>query len=1453
MLSAREVLNLTSLGFNASSIKFSTATLDSSAFFTVREEIEGVKHVSIVDLRGDEPAVEKLKMGAESVRMHPTQKILALKADCTLQVYDLEKSKRLLSHKFSAPISLLKWVNSELLVIVTSTSVFHFLLSDTTPQSVFELSEPMKSVQILNYVASSDLQWLCLIGMTQDPSTRRPIGRLQLFSVQKSATQNLEGISAGFITVKSASSAINVFCFLVPGEGFFRFQSIPLGSAPDLTLEKVSAQIDLESSNDFPIGFHVSDALLATVVTKTGVLLLDTTTGDCLSKLPLQSTLFTSFWGEGLVLTGVSTTASIVSIDIDLLQIISSCLEKGMITSAINLAIKSSRNAEMLALLKNAAPQAGKPPVLLLYFQKIMESGLKLNEFESTELVSLCVKQNKLQTIDKYLREDKITPTEELGDAISKVDSKLGLAFYLKSQAHEKVALAFVKLEMYDKLLQYSQRTGYVPDYPKFIAGLMVSDADKALSLANSCAASDPKPSYADLLKIVNLFIKQGLERQATDFLFEVLENTPEEKDLQTRLLEAHFQAGNISVVEKILSQGILSFYDFPLIAKLSEGAGLYHRALQHYEGDQEAQKKVLQKAVLNQAFNSIKIFCADISPTSIPFVVSVLLSSGASDEILVEIIRSVATDEDVMELINIAEDSNRLKILQELLEKFVANGSVTPEIHTALAKIYIVTNNSPSEFLKSNNYYNHLAVGKFAEKRDPRLACEAYKKGLCDSELIAITNEHDLFKIQAKYIVQRGDEDLWASVLIEENEFRSQLIDAVVGIVIPNTVEYNEISVTVGAFMKAELSHELIELLEKVVLQDGPFKDITALQNLLILTAIKADQGRVMDYVRRLSAYDATDIAAIAIKFSLYDEAFVVYQKHGENSLAVSVLLDHLNCLEKAIEFADRTNDHQVFSRLGCYQLENELTEDAIKSFIRANDHSVVTQVVEIAEADNCFDSLTLYLKMCRKHLRDAFVDGSLAFSLAKTNNLIELEELLNQQSCQANWLEVGSRVFSAELYDAAKLIYSSINQYSSLASTLLKLTEYKAALDAARKANSPATYREVCHACVLIGEFKLAQTAGINVVSHPEEVDPLVEFYISNGAHEEMLALLETASGLEKAHSTLFTVLGEMYAQYRPTKLMEHLTVFASRISIHRLLNSCRKAGLWSEVVFLYQFDHDFESACEVMMNHPEAFDHVSFKDFLSKSANVELYYRSVEFYLTQCAEKLSDLLKALPRIDKSRLISLVRSKEVLGSIKEWLLFVQDDDDFAVNQALLELFIEEQDYASIRRSVDNYSNIDLISLARTLQESEVSEFRRIAAFILKKTGRFAKSIELSKRDELYNDCVTTAAASEDVSICEDLVHYFVDNQLHEQLTSALMTCFNFVRPDVVLELAWKNKLFDHAMPFLIQVTRNLSNEVRELKQFKIDAEKKLNNVEEKSTIDEDFNSQFEGGFGFQ
>ena len=70
------------------------------------------------------------------------------------------------------------------------------------------------------------------------------------------------------------------------------------------------------------------------------------------------------------------------------------------------------------------------------------------------------------------------------------------------------------------------------------------------------------------------------------------------------------------------------------------------------------------------------------------------------------------------------------------------------------------------------------------------------------------------------------------------------------------------EVSTSVQAFVKAQIPSELLGLLEKLVLHNPEFGQYKKLQNLLIITAIKSDNSKVLDYINRLDNFDGPDIA---------------------------------------------------------------------------------------------------------------------------------------------------------------------------------------------------------------------------------------------------------------------------------------------------------------------------------------------------------------------------------------------------------------------------------------------------------------------------------------------------------------------------------------------------------------------------------------------------------------
>lgn len=87
----------------------------------------------------------------------------------------------------------------------------------------------------------------------------------------------------------------------------------------------------------------------------------------------------------------------------------------------------------------------------------------------------------------------------------------------------------------------------------------------------------------------------------------------------------------------------------------------------------------------------------------------------------------------------------------------------------------------------------------------------------------------------------------------------------------------------------------------------------------------------------------------------------------------------------------------------------------------------------------------------------------------------------------------------------------------------------------------------------------------------------------------------------------------------------------------------------------------------------------------------------------------------------------------------MKPYLRSVQSHNNKAINEALNDLLIDEEDYNGLRASIDAFDNFDNIALAQRLEKHELIEFRRIAAYLYKGNNRWQQSVELCKRDKLY------------------------------------------------------------------------------------------------------------------
>merc|ERR1712226_658192 len=297
---------------------------------------------------------------------------------------------------------------------------------------------------------------------------------------------------------------------------------------------------------------------------------------------------------------------------------------------------------------------------------------------------------------------------------------------------------------------------------------------------------------------------------------------------------------------------------------------------------------------------------------------------------------------------------------------------------------------------------------------------------------------------------------------------------------------------------------------------------------------------------------------------------------------------------------------------------------------------------------------------------------------------------------------------------------------------------------------------------------------------IVHPDHLEELIAVYEKLGHFEELISLLDSGLGQERAHVGMYTELGVLYSKYKPEKLMDFIKMNTAKLNIPKLINACERHYLWEQAVFLYTHYDEFDSAAITMMTHsPVCFSHDQFQMVMQKVSNMEIYYRAIEFYLRENPMQLNSLLATItPKVDHARVVQQIRKEKQLPLILPYLKQVQQLDLAPVNEAINELYAEGEQYDELRESIATYSNFDQIALAATLEKHELAEMRRICALVYKKNKRYKQSVELSKLDKMYKDAMETARDSGNVNLAESLLRYFVDSDLNECFGACLYTC---------------------------------------------------------------------------
>ncbi|KAK3059449.1 hypothetical protein LTS18_010848, partial [Coniosporium uncinatum] len=447
-----------------SSIGFNSCTLESDSYICIRQKVDenASPEVIIVELKNGNNIIRR-PIKADSAIMHWDQQIIALKAQSrTLQIFDLGAKAKLKSTTMNEDVVFWKWFSKTSLGLVTDTSVYHWNIFDPNaaqPQKMFDRNQNLAGCQIINYRVSDDEQWMVVVGISQQQG--RVVGAMQLYSKNRGISQPLEGHAAAFGTIRleGAPADTKLFTFANRSATGAKLHVVEVdhqASNPVFQKKAVDVYFPPEATNDFPVAMQVSEKYkIVYLVTKYGFIhLYDLETATCIfmNRISSETIFVTSPDSESAGIVGVNRKGQVLSLSVDEGTIVpyllqnpangelayklasraglpgadnlyqqrfEGLLQSGRYDEAAKTAANSPRGflrtPQTIERFKQVPQQPGQLSIILQYFGMLLDKG-SLNKYETLELVRPVLAQNRKHLLEKWMKENKLEASEELGD-----------------------------------------------------------------------------------------------------------------------------------------------------------------------------------------------------------------------------------------------------------------------------------------------------------------------------------------------------------------------------------------------------------------------------------------------------------------------------------------------------------------------------------------------------------------------------------------------------------------------------------------------------------------------------------------------------------------------------------------------------------------------------------------------------------------------------------------------------------------------------------------------------------------------------------------------------------------------------------------------------------------------------------------------------------------------------
>ncbi|KAJ5079821.1 clathrin heavy chain [Anaeramoeba ignava] len=324
-----KLFNLTNLGIANEHLRFAKTKMESYKYISVLEIKDNSFKVAIIDLKEPENIWRQF-IKADSAIMNPVSKIIALRSQNNLQVFDLEAKSKLKSQILDEEPLFWKWISAEELGIVTQKAVYHWKINDdSVPKLIFNIQqEENTSSQFISYQVSSDQKWCALTGLQM--KELRISGITQLYSIDKQVSQILQSEAVSFcdFQVEGATTKTTLLVFNLKTSETSKLHIFELGADQkhnEPKFQKISTDliIDPQFEQDFPVSIKISEKYsIIYLITKAGFLdIFDLQTGTFIFRGRISnSSIFQVVldeFGKGFIALNLSGDVFSVEIDED--------------------------------------------------------------------------------------------------------------------------------------------------------------------------------------------------------------------------------------------------------------------------------------------------------------------------------------------------------------------------------------------------------------------------------------------------------------------------------------------------------------------------------------------------------------------------------------------------------------------------------------------------------------------------------------------------------------------------------------------------------------------------------------------------------------------------------------------------------------------------------------------------------------------------------------------------------------------------------------------------------------------------------------------------------------------------------------------------------------------------------------------------------------------------------